>query len=68
MAIHRYSIFGPMQDRPATKSARSLRLAPAVKNDVFLNALLEMPGTKQARRSPLECLGGQSIEEKGWLL
>jgi hypothetical protein len=43
MAIHRYSIFGPMQDRPATRPAGSLRLAPAVKNDVFLNALLEMP-------------------------
>jgi hypothetical protein len=65
MAIHRYSIFGPMQDRPATKSAGSLRLAPAAKNDVFLNALLEMPTTKRARRSPLEWLGGQPIEAKG---
>jgi protein TonB len=28
-----------------------------VKNDVFLNALLEMPTTQQARRSPLKWLG-----------
>jgi protein TonB len=32
-----------------------------VENDVFLNALLEMPTTKQARRSPLEWLGAMGL-------
>jgi protein TonB len=57
MATHRISIFGPLQDAPATRRDRSLRLAPSVKNDVFLNALLEMPTTKQGRRSPFQWLG-----------
>src|SRR5690349_22827585 len=56
MAVHPISIFGPMQDAPARKTAGSVRLAPAVKNDVFLNALLEMPTTQQTRRSPLKWL------------
>jgi len=46
MAIQRISIFGHQQDAPARKAAGSLRLAPTVKNDVFLNALLEMPTTQ----------------------
>jgi len=57
MAVHRISIFGPMQDASARKAAGSLRLASTVKNDVFLNALLEMPTTRQTRRSPLKWLG-----------
>ena len=40
MAAQRISIFGLQQDAPARKAAGSLRLAPTVKNDVFLNALL----------------------------
>ena len=61
MATHRISIFGPMQDAPARKASASARLAPTVKNDVFLNALLEMPTTKQARRNPLEWLGAMGF-------
>ena len=58
MASQRKSILGLTQDAPAgKKTAGSLRLAPTVKNDVFLKALLETPTTKHARRSPLEWLG-----------
>src|SRR4029077_1172015 len=56
MATRRISIFGPQQDAPARRAAGSLLLAPTVKNDVFLNALLEMPTTQQTRRSPLKWL------------
>ena len=61
MAVHRISIFGPMQDAPARKAAGSLRLASTVKNDVFLNALLEMPTTQQTRRSPLKWLSAMGF-------
>jgi len=61
MAVHRISIFGPMQDAPARKTAGSVRLAPTVKNDVFLNALLEMPTTQQTRRSPLKWLSAMGF-------
>ena len=61
MAIRRISIFGPQQDAPARKAAGSLRLAPTVKNDVFLNALLEMPTTQQTRRSPLKWLSAMGF-------
>jgi hypothetical protein len=47
MATQRILIFGPQQDAPARRAAGSLRLAPTVKNDVFLNALLEMPTTQR---------------------
>jgi protein TonB len=56
MAAERISIFGFQQDAPARKAAGSLHLAPTMKNDVFLNALLEMPTTQQTRRSPLKWL------------
>jgi protein TonB len=61
MAVHRISIFGSMQDAPARKAAGSLRPAPTVKNDVFLNALLEMPTTQQTRRSPLKWLSAMGF-------
>lgn len=61
MAVHRISIFGPQQDASARKAAGSLRLAPTVKNDVFLNALLEMPTTQQTRRSPLKWLSAMGF-------
>jgi periplasmic protein TonB len=61
MATHRISIFGPKQDAPAKKTAGPLRLPSAVKNDVFLNALLEMPTTQQTRRSPLKWLGAMGF-------
>ena len=61
MATQRISIFGPQQDAPARKASGSLRLAPTMKNDVFLNALLEMPTTQQTRRSPLKWLGAMAF-------
>jgi len=61
MATQRISIFGPQQDAPARKAAGSLRLDPTVKNDVFLNALLEMPTTQQTRRGPLKWLGAMAF-------
>jgi len=61
MATQRISIFGPQQDAPARKTAGSLRLAPTVNNDVFLNALLEMPTTQQTRRSPLKWLSATAF-------
>jgi len=61
MATQRISIFGPQKDAPARRAAGSLRLAPTVKNDVFLNALLEMPTTQQTRRSPLKWLSAMGF-------
>jgi len=61
MPTYRSSIFGLMQDAPARKVTAPLRLASTVKNDVFLNALLEMPTTKQGHRSPLEWLGAMGF-------
>ncbi len=61
MTTQRISIFGPQQDAPARKAAESLRLAPTVKNDVFLNALLEMPTTQQTHRSPLKWLSAMGF-------
>ena len=61
MGTHRFSIFGPMQGVPSRKATGSVRLAPSVRNDVFLNALLEMPTTQQSRRSPLEWLGAMGL-------
>jgi protein TonB len=61
MPIYRTSIFGPIQGAPAKKAAGPFRLASTVKNDVFLNALLEMPTTKQEHRSPLEWLGAMGF-------
>ena len=61
MATHRISIFGPAQHAAPRNATGSLRLAPTVKNDVFLSALLEMPTTKHARRSPLEWLGAMGF-------
>jgi protein TonB len=61
MATHRISILDSMPDGPARKAAGSFRLAPTMKNDVFLNALLEMPVTQQMRRSPLKWLGAMAF-------
>jgi periplasmic protein TonB len=38
-----------------------LALPPTAQNDVFLNAVLEMPTTTQPRRSPLEWAGAMSL-------
>jgi protein TonB len=61
MATDRISIFGPTQDGPARKIAGSLRLSPTVKNDLFLQALLETPTTEQVRRSPLQWAGAMVL-------
>lgn len=61
MSTHRISIFGPLQNTPGGKAAGLLPLAPTVKNDVFLNALLEMPTTQHTRRSPLKWLGAMAF-------
>jgi periplasmic protein TonB len=61
MATHRISILGLMQDAPFRKPAGPLRLTPTVKNDVYLNALLEMPTTQQSRRSPLKWVGAMAV-------
>jgi protein TonB len=42
-------------------NASALAPPPTVKKDVFLNALLEMPMTKQPRRSPLEWAGAMAL-------
>jgi len=54
MANHPVSLFDVPQAEPKRKSAGPAAQLPAVQSDVFLNALLEMPTTKQTRRSPLE--------------
>ena len=61
MAIFRNSIFGLMPDASARKGTGLVRLAPTAKNDVYLNALLEMPTTQQSHRSPLEWLGAMGV-------
>jgi len=60
MSIQRNPIFGSTQRAPRGKAAASLRLA-SVKDDVFLNALLETPMAKQERRSPLEWVGAMGL-------
>ena len=42
-------------------NGQPLTLPPTVKKDVFLNALLETPTTKQPRRSPLEWAGAMAL-------
>jgi protein TonB len=61
MANHPISFSNLAQAEPTRKSAGPLRLLPAVQNDVFLNALLEMPTTKQTRRSPLQWAGAMGL-------
>jgi hypothetical protein len=54
MPTDRILILIPPPVGPARKTAGSLRISPTVKNDVFLEALLETPMTEQVRRSPLQ--------------
>ena len=61
MANHPLSLFDLSQAEPTRKPAEPPRQLPAVKNDVSLNALLEMPTTKQPRRSPLEWAGAMGL-------
>jgi periplasmic protein TonB len=57
----RISLLDTGETKPAGKPPEPLRLPPAAHNDVFLSALLEMPTTKQARRSPLEWAGAMGL-------
>jgi protein TonB len=61
MANHPISFSNLAQAEPTRKSAGPPRLPPAVQNDVFLNALLEMPTTKQTRRRPLQWAGAMGL-------
>jgi protein TonB len=54
MTTHPMHLFDPGQAGSIGKPTRLVRLAPTTKNDVFLNALLDVPTTKNERRSPLE--------------
>src|SRR5262249_35625902 len=54
MADHPTSLFDAPQAERKRKWKGPAAQLPAVQSDVFLNALLEMPTTKQTRRSPLE--------------
>lgn len=38
-----------------------IQLSPTVRNDVFLNAILDMPTTKRPRRSPLKWAGAAAL-------
>jgi protein TonB len=54
MTTHPMHLFDPALKGPIGKPTRPVHLSPTSQNDVFLNALLEMPTTKSVRRSPLE--------------
>ncbi|HET8924011.1 MAG TPA: energy transducer TonB [Candidatus Acidoferrum sp.] len=58
---HRISLFDTPQYKPAGMPPKPLPLSTTVQNDVFLRALLEMPTTKQTRRSPLEWAGAVAL-------
>ena len=57
----RISLFDTAQDKLEGKARQPLHLSPTADKDVFLNALLEMPTTKQTRRSPLEWAGAMGL-------
>ena len=54
MTTHPMHLFDPALKGPIGKLTRPVHLSPTTQNDVFLNALLEMPTTKSVRRSPLD--------------
>ena len=54
MTTHPMHLFDPALKGLKGKPKRPVHLSPTTQNDVFLNALLEMPTTKTVRRSPLE--------------
>jgi protein TonB len=54
MTTHPMHLFDPALKGSIGKPTRPVHLSPTTQNDVFLNALLEMPTTKSVRRSPLE--------------
>jgi protein TonB len=61
MAIGKKSFMGLAQDTSTRPSAAPLSPPANGRKDVFLSALLEMPTTKQARRSPVEWAGAMAL-------
>jgi periplasmic protein TonB len=61
MTTHPMHLFDPDLKGLVGKPARPVRLSPATKNDVSLNALLETGTTKAVRRSPLEWLAATGV-------
>jgi len=61
MTTHPMHLFDPDLKGLGGKPARPVRLSPATKNDVSLNALLETGTTKAVRRSPLEWLAATGV-------
>jgi periplasmic protein TonB len=60
MATHRMFLPSPPKTANTAQPQRAVTLRP-IENDVFLNALLETPTTKHARRSPLEWVGAMAL-------
>jgi protein TonB len=54
MTIHPMHLFDPAQAGLTRRATRPVHLSPTTQNDIFLNALLEIPAAKTLRRSPLE--------------
>jgi protein TonB len=54
MTTHPMHLYDLTPKNPAANTTRPILLSPTTRDDVFLNALLEMPTTKNVRRSPLE--------------
>jgi hypothetical protein len=61
MSSYPMHIFDSTQKGRIGKPARPVRLTPTTQNDVFLSALLEMPTTKNARRSPLQWVAATGL-------
>jgi len=53
MTTHPMHLFDPALKGLAGKPTRPVRVTPTIRNDVFLNALLETGTTRTGRRSPL---------------
>ncbi|HUC54787.1 MAG TPA: energy transducer TonB [Candidatus Cybelea sp.] len=61
MTTHPMHLFDPALKSRTGKPTRPVRLSSTTPNDVFLNALLEMPTTKSVRRSPLEWVAATGL-------
>jgi periplasmic protein TonB len=61
MTTHPMHLFDPDLKGLVGKPARPVRLSPATKNDVSLNALLETGTPKSVRRSPLEWVAATGL-------
>lgn len=61
MANQPLFLFDPTHSQPKRESAGPAPQLRTVQNDVSLNALLEIPTTRQPRRSPLEWAGAMGL-------